>query len=279
MFIPLVVSLFVAAELVAGDPELVAEGFTFTEGPAWNSATGWFFSDPAESIIYRSDKSVVRTQTGGANGLAFDSQGRLIFAEGGAGRLTRLEEDGSITVLADTYDGTRFNAPNDLILHSDGTIYFTDPLSLRKEDQLRDFAGVYSLSPDGQVTLLINDMRYPNGIGLSPDESTLYIADTAGREIRAYDLTNGAVSNGRRHAEVAIPDGFAVDETGRIWAAVSGGIQVIAAEGELLEKIPVRPAPTNCAFGGDDGSSLLVTARPKVFAFRTTTVGLGLGQP
>ena len=150
---------------------------------------------------------------------------------------------------------------------------------MREEDRVREFSGVYALRGDGTLDLLVDDMRYPNGIGLSPDESVLYIADTAGREIRAYDLTSEGVSNGRRHAEVPIPDGFAVDAEGRIWAAVSGGIQVIGADGQLLHKIAIRPAPTNCAFGGTNGSTLLVTARPSVFELITATRSGNLPKP
>lgn len=273
MLSAIVVSLCLTAELAPGEPQLIADGFTFTEGPAYHASVGWYFSDVPESIVYRPDKSTARTESGGANGLAFDAEGRLVCAEGFSGRITRLEADGELAVLADSYDGTRLNAPNDLVIHSNGTIYFTDPKPLREEDQVRDFSGVFALHPDGRLQLLIDDMRYPNGIALSPDESTLYVADTAGREIRAYELSDEGVSNGRRHAEVPIPDGIAVDESGRIWAAVSGGIQVIAADGELLEKISVRPAPTNCAFGGEDGSSLLITARPNVYELDTRTRG------
>lgn len=279
MLIPWVVSICLAADLVSGEPVLVADGFTFTEGPVYRADTGWYFSDVPENIVYRPDKSTVRTGSGGANGLAFDSEGRLVCAEGLSGRITRVEPDGTLTVLADAYEGTRLNAPNDLVIHSNGTIYFTDPKPLRKEDQVRDFSGVYALHPDGSLELLVDDMRYPNGIGLSPDEKTLYIADTAGREIRAYDLTPDGVANGRRYAEVPIPDGFAVDQEGRIWAAVSGGIQVIGVGGELLEKIDVRPAPTNCAFGGQDGSTLLITARPEVFELATKTRGARVAPP
>lgn len=278
MVIPLVVTVCMAAELVSGEPQLVAEGFTFTEGPVYSASTGWYFSDVPENLVYRADKSTVRTDSGGANGLVFDAEGRLVCAEGASGRITRIEADGAVTVLAETYDGARLNAPNDLAIHSNGTIYFTDPKPLRQEDQVRDFSGVYALHSDGRLQLLIDDMRYPNGIGLAPDESVLYVADTAGREIRAYDLSPEGVSNGRKFAEVPIPDGFAVDEEGRIWAAVSGGIQVIAADGGLLEKIQVRPAPTNCAFGGEDGSTLLVTARSSVFEVNTATRGAGLAK-
>lgn len=268
-----VMTVSLAADLAAGEPEQVGEGYTFTEGPVYHAADGWYFSDVPENTIHRLDGSTVRTDTGGGNGLALDAEGRLVCAEGASGRITRLEEDGALTVLADAYDGARLNAPNDLVIHSNGTIYFTDPKPLRKEDQVRGFSGVYALHPDGTLQLLVDDMRYPNGIGLSPDESVLYVADTAGREIRAYDLTADGVANSRRHAEVPIPDGFAVDVEGRIWAAASGGVQVIAADGALLEKIPVRPAPTNCAFGGEDGSVLLITARPQVFRLDTTTQG------
>lgn len=265
----LVTAFFLAAdfELVDGAPELVAEGHEFSEGPLWVPGTGWIFSDIPPNIVHRLNGDPFRTDSGGANGLALDKEGRVVFAEGEAGRVTRLEADGSLTVLADSYNGQRFNAPNDLVVAADGTIFFTDPLPPRPHEAVtRDFAGVYAIYPDGELELLIDDMKYPNGIGLSPDEATLYIADTMNREIRAYDLADVRVSNPRNFCEVTLPDGFAVDRQGRIWCAASGGVSVFDSNGALLEKIRTKRAPTNCAIGGENGSTLLITARQHVYA-------------
>ena len=267
-----IVSAFILAQgaLVSGPVETLGDDYSFSEGPLWLPGSGWVFSDVAANIIYRVDGSVLRSDSGGANGLAVDAQGRLICCEGAARRVTRLEEDGAVTVLADSYEGERLNAPNDLVVRSDGVVFFTDPESLRKDDP-KDlgFSGVYALALDGTLTLLIDDIKYPNGIGLSPDEKTLYVSDTRGANIRAFDLEGVRAVRGRVFCDVRIPDGMAVDPKGNVWSAAAGGIAVFDSSGEPLDKIKIPVMPTNCAFGGKDGKTLFVTARKKVFSLRT----------
>ena len=268
--LPLVI---LSQSLVTGEPEEIVSGLQFSEGPVW-TAEGLLFSDVLANKIYRADKSVYADDTGGANGLALDDEGAVIACQGTARQIARIEHDGAITVIADSYDGKRFNAPNDLVIRSDGTIFFTDPMGLRADDESElGFSAVFAITPDGDVVLLADDLKYPNGIALSPDESTLYIAQTTGANIRAYDLDGTTLSNGRDFAEVRIPDGIAVDADGNVWSTSSAGIVAFNKDGEEIERIKT-PMATNCAFGGDDGSDLFVTIRSAVLRIPTTTRGV-----
>lgn len=268
--LPLVI---LGQSLVTGPPEEVVAGLEFSEGPVW-TAEGLLFSDVVANKIYRADKSVFRENTGGANGLALDDEGQLIACQGSARQVARIDSDGTITVIADAYDGKRFNAPNDLVIRSDGTIFFTDPMGLRADDVSElGFSGVYAITPDGDVVLLGDDFKYPNGIALSPDETTLYVSETTGADIRAFDLDGTTLSNDRVFTKVSIPDGITVDADGNVWSTSSGGIVVFSPDGEELERIKT-PMPTNCAFGGDDGSSLFVTVRSAVLRIPTKVRGV-----
>lgn len=260
--------------LVTGSVTLIGEGFTFTEGPLWLPEGRWVFSDVPEDKIHYEDGTLYRHPSNNANGLALDPQGRLLACE--PGRITRTEKDGSTTVLADSYEGKALNSTNDLTVRSDGTVFFTDPKPLRGGDETElGFAGVYARAPDGEVKLLSDDFTYPNGIALSPDESTLYVSDTTKGHIRAFDLaTDASVSAGRIHCEVRIPDGIAVDAAGRIWSSSSRGIVVFSTRGDALGSVNFRGMPTNCAFGGPDGKTLFITARKVVY-----TVECNIPQP
>ena len=252
--------------LSVGPVELVGDSYMFSEGPLWTSEGIWIFSDVTANMIYAEDRSVVRTASGGANGLALDRTGHVIACEGSARRVTRLEADGTVTVLARAYSKKRFNSPNDLVIRSDGTIFFTDPKSLRKDEESElGFSGVYAITPDGQVVLLTDEFKYPNGIALSPDEKKLYVSDTTKAAIHVFDLDGTTLRNGREFCSVRIPDGMAVDASGRVWSTSSGGVSVYDETGVHLETIRIPVMPTNCAFGGEDGQTLFVTARKKVF--------------
>lgn len=270
-------SVFAAAEgdVITGPVELVAEGLKFTEGPLWLPSGELIFSDVGADTIYREDKGVVRKPSGGANGLALDGQGRLVCCEGQNRRITRTEQDGSITVLAERYEGKRLNSTNDVAVRSDGAIYFTDPKSRRTGDDADlDFSGVYLISPDGVLSLLDDTMDYPNGVALSPDEKTLYVSDTMKAHIRAFDVTEDGVEKGRVFCEVRIPDGMAVDARGYVWSTSAGGIAVFDPEGTPVATFKIPIMPTNCAFGGADLKTLYVTARSRVFKVRCAAPGL-----
>jgi len=265
-----------AGDHVTGPVETVAEGFQFTEGPVWLTSGELVFSDIPADTIYRTDKSAFRKPSGKSNGLTLDTEGRLIACEHWNRRVTRTEADGTITVLAENYDGKKLNSPNDVVVRSDGIIYFTDPpYGLEGREQEQPCQGVYSIAPDGTLALLVDDFIKPNGIGLSPDEKTLYVADTEGNHIRAFDVAeDGSIGNGRVFCELPYPDGMAIDTKGYVWSTAGDGVRVISPAGELVHTVTVPQGPANCAFGGEDGKTLYITARTGLYKVRVATPGI-----
>ncbi|HSW50317.1 MAG TPA: SMP-30/gluconolactonase/LRE family protein, partial [Bryobacteraceae bacterium] len=226
----------------------------------------------------------------GSNGLLLDPRGRLVMCEHGDRRISRLEPGGGKRTLADNYMGKRFNSPNDGVFRSNGDLYFTDPafgLPKRFEDPQRelDFCGVYLLRADGSVTLLTREMSRPNGIALSPDEKTLYVAncDMARPVIMAYPLNaDGTIGAGRVHYDTSsnpeklrgAPDGMKIDKDGNLFASGPGGILVIAPDGTRLGRITSGQTMSNCAWG-NDGSMLYITSDMYLVRIKTTTAGAG----
>lgn len=256
-----------------GDVEQVREKHKFTEGPLYLPAGHLIFSDIPAHRIYNEDGSVFREESGYANGNTLDNEGRLVTAEHKR-RVSRTEKDGSIVTLAEVFEGKKLNSPNDVIVRSDGTIYFTDPPYGGNEVEL-DFNGFFMIGKDGKLTALARDYKKPNGLALSPDEKILYVADTEGAHIRAYDVAaDGSVSNDRVLCELPGPDGIKVDKEGNIWATAKDGVRVISPKGELLETVVFPEQPANLCFGGDDGKTLYVTARTGVYKIRTTVEGI-----
>ncbi len=277
---PILASLVVAAvlgaeSLVAGPIETVGTGFQFTEGPVW-TADGLLFTDIPADTIYRADKTVAFNPSGKTNGLTIDGDGRLIRCEHWNRRVTRVEKDGATTVLADAFGGKKLNSPNDVVWHANGTVFFTDPTyGLEGREQEQSGQGVYAIRPGGDVVQVAGDFRQPNGIALSPDGKTLYVADTNGSHIRAFSITeDGATSGGEVLCKVPTPDGIRVDTEGRIWATSGRGVVVFDAAGTELETIKFPQIPANCGFGGEDGKTLFVTARTAVYSVRTNATGL-----
>ena len=257
----LMIALTLAADsLVVGPVETVAEGFQFTEGPVWTAKGELIFSDIPADTNYRADKTIAFQPSGKSNGLTLDGEGRIIRCEHGNRRVVRIEADGAITVLADSYQGKKLNSPNDAVWHSSGIIYFTDPpYGLEGRVQEQPMQGVYAIHPDGRVVIVADDFIKPNGIALSPDEKTLYVADTEGNHLRAFALTKaGAASGGDALCKVFTPDGIRVDTEGRIWATSMRGVVVFDASGKELEVIKFPQIPANCGFGGPDGKTLYV---------------------
>ncbi len=277
--------------IVADGAELeqIAAGFGFTEGPATDSTGQLFFTDLRSGTINvlarDGSTSVFRTsREDAANGLAFDTQGRLYACEGGSGRLTRTENDGQITVLSDQFGTTRFNSPNDLALSRDGQIYFTDPFFGNRSSQPQPVTGVYRIAPDGQVHLANGDFDRPNGIALSPDERILYVTNdnpSPQGEIWAFDIqADGALANKRLFATAGqVMDGMSVDAEGNVYATsfLSGrraegrGVYVYSANGELLGLILTPEQPTNCTL---TGNTLYVTASTTVHSIQLKVSGV-----
>jgi gluconolactonase len=269
----LVCSAGFAAGFTEGQPEQVRSGHKFTEGPLYMPEGHLLFSDIPAHRIYKEYGTVFREESGYSNGLTLDREGRLIAAEHKR-RVSRTEKDGTIVTLAEAYEGKKLNSPNDVIVRSDGTIFFTDPPYGGNKVEL-DFNGVYKIAPDGALSLLVKDFIKPNGLALSPDEKTLYVADTEGSHLRAFDVAeDGSLSNGRVLCEVPGPDGIKVDTQGNIWATAGDGVRVISPTGELLDTVVFPEKPANCCFGGVDGKTLYVTARTGVYKIRTTVEGI-----
>ncbi len=262
--------------------EEVASGLQFTEGPAWHPDGYLIFSDIPASTIYRvgpEGLQAYRHPSGNSNGLAFDPQGRLVACEHGNRRVSVTGEDGTVVPLAAHYEGRRLNSPNDVVVKSDGAVYFTDPpYGVEAVDRELDFQGVFRVAPDGGLGLVADDFVKPNGLCFSPDESLLYVDDTEQHHVRVFEVaTDGGLRNGRVFFQVSAPeqlrpDGMKVDVEGNLYVAGIDGVWVVAPDGRLLEtwELPIRPS--NLCFG-DDGRSLYVTARPMVYRLRVRNAG------
>ncbi len=268
--------------------EKVTGGYQFVEGPIWTADGFLLFSDIPADTIYKwtpgaSEADVYRMPSGHSNGLTFDAEGRLIACEHGNRRVSRAERDGTIVTLTDRYEGKRLNSPNDVVVASDGSIYFTDPpygLPDQKEGKELDFNGVYRLALDGTLTLLDESFVRPNGLAFSPDEKTLYVNDSQEGHIRAFDVQpDGALANGRVFAELeepekeGVPDGMKVDVQGNVFCTGPGGIWIFSPDGELLGKIDTPEAPANLAWGDADMKTLYITARTGLYRVRVKTGG------
>lgn len=300
--------------LVAPDAklEVIGEGYAWCEGPVWVPADGGFllFSDIPNNAIMRWDAKggarlflkpagytgqTPRGGESGSNGLVLDRQGRLILCQHGDRRIARLESPwdkpvANYVMLADRYDGKRFNSPNDAVVAKDGAIYFTDPpygLEKAFDDPKKElpFQGVYRISPDGKLTLLTKELDAPNGIGLSPDEKTLYVANSGGERnvVVAFPIKADGTLGAEReifNAHELIKqrpgscDGMVVDQHGNVFVAVPGGVAVITPEGKQLGTILTNDRTANVEFG-EDGSTLFICANHRVLKIPTRTKGLG----
>ncbi|MGB3406620.1 MAG: SMP-30/gluconolactonase/LRE family protein [Jannaschia sp.] len=276
----------------------LATGFDWLEGPVWfGDRNCLLFSDiPSHRIMRWSEAegiSVFRAQSNYANGHTRDLQGRLVSCEHGLRRVTRTELDGTITVLADSHRGKPLNSPNDVIVKSDGTIWFSDP----HYGIMTDYEGfrapsenplvVYRADPDtGALDVMVNDMNAPNGLAFSPDESLLYVADTGRmfsedpQHIRVYDCApDGSLSNGRHFHTIdpGCADGLRLDSDGNLWSSAADGVHCIAPDGRLLGKILIPELVSNLCFGGRAKHQLYITATTSLY--RVTLVRNGVQRP
>ena len=256
--------------------ERVASGFVFTEGPLWHPDGFFYFVDIRSNLLYRmvlgQPAEKVRETLGG-NGTTFDLHGRLINCEGDARRVTRTERDGTVGVLLDRFEGKRLNRPNDVICHSDGSLLFTDPgLRVPLGERELDQAGVYRIAPDGAVSLVAK-FEYPNGLALSKDERTLYVANTRWTQyIHALELdASGNMVRRRVFADMSadgtngVPDGMKVDANGNIYSTGPGGVWIFSPEGKALGVILTPERASNVAWAGGDRKTLYITASSSVY--------------
>jgi gluconolactonase len=273
----------------------LANGFGGPLGPAegplwWKEGHYLLFSDIHNNkrmkYVPGSGVSLFKEPTNRANGLTRDVQGRLVACEHDTRRVTRQELDGSITVIANSFQGRQLNRPNDVVVKSDGCIYFTDPWTNPAPPEQWDqtFSGVFRVTPDlGTMTLLIGDFVIPNGLAFSPDESVLYINDSRRGHIRAFDMMpNGTLARQTdrvfvelRGDEPGVPDGMKVDTEGNVYCGGAGGIWIIDPKGKKLGRIVHgAPATTNVAFGGDDWKVLYFTTRNQLGAVNVKVPGI-----
>ena len=288
-------------DLIASEAviERIAGGLWFTEGPVWRG-TELLFSDIPNKRIVRwrrlpEGPELTTYARGMSNGLTLDRQGRVLAAEHDGRRVTRVADDGTRSVLAEQFQGKRLNSPNDIVVKSDGSVYFTDPpygvnpsapgtprpagwWTKPIPGKEQPCHGLYRIAPDGTVHLLVDDFALPNGLAFSPDESVLYVDDSAHKHIRAFDvrpdstLTKSRVLLDMASEDPGVPDGLKVDLSGNVFCTGPGGVWVCRANGALLGRIILPELPSNLAWG-EDGSVLFLTARTSVYRLQTKTRG------
>jgi gluconolactonase len=274
--------------LIADDAKLgiVATGFGFTEGPVWDPAGFLYVSDEEINKIFRVSLNDGRKEElialGDPDGNTYDRQGRLIDCASVLRAIIAISKEGKYKILADHFEGKKFNSPNDVIVGPDSALYFTDPtLDLPKgEKQEIPFQGVYRLDKNGKVTLLTKDLSQPNGLAFSPDGKKFYVDDSEQRNVRVYDFAaNGLLTNGRIFGEEpggkdeGVPDGIKVDGKGNLFVTGPKGIWVWSSDGTHLGTIAMPEQPANLTWGGTDRSTLYITATTSVYKLQTRTHG------
>lgn len=271
--------------------EKIATGFQFLEGPVWlssghplTSLTGasqecLIFSDIPASRIYwfrAGETGVLRDNTGEANGNTLDADGSLLSCEHQNRRVSRMAADGQVETVVDRLKGSRLNSPNDIVVRSDGMIFFTDPpYGVSQEQRELDFQGVFALSPqNGALKLLQDDFEKPNGLAFSLNENHLYVADTEKGHLRLFDVdTDGSLSSNRTFCECERPDGLRLDEAGNVWVACLNGVEIFDPKGAHIGSVPLPERPANLTFGDADARSIYICARTSLYRTRSKIPG------
>ncbi|MDP6454529.1 MAG: SMP-30/gluconolactonase/LRE family protein [SAR202 cluster bacterium] len=267
------------------EPQKLAGDLQFTEGPLWHPDGYLLFSDiPSNEIKKYTPGGSVETHltpSRNSNGLTFDRDGVLVACEHTGRQVSRQAANGQMEPVATHYDGKRLNSPNDVVVHSSGRIFFTDPpYGIQPEEAEIGFNGVYRIDADGSVTMLESDFGRPNGLAFSPDESILYVDDTERRNVRAFDVgSDFSLSNDRVFIDMdtppaGSPDGMKVDTEGNLYVTGAGGVWVIGPDASHIGTIEFPELPANVAFGGDDYKTLFVTARTGLYSVQVNVAGI-----
>lgn len=265
-------------------PSTIAEGFEFTEGPVWHPDGYLLFSDIPANTIYRyvpgETSQPFLSPSGNSNGLTYDRSGRLLACEHGGRRVSRMAGTGVMETLAEQYDGKRLNSPNDIVVHSSGAIFFTDPpYGIDPDPGEQGFNGVYRLDTDGSVHLLNNGMNRPNGLALSLDESILYVDDSRNRHVLAFPLDTGlGVGDPTVLVDMDVetpggPDGMKLDSEGNLYVTGPGGLWITTPDGTHLGTIEFPQVPANLCFGGANLRTIFVTARTGLYSIEVNVPG------
>ena len=264
--------------------EKIAAGFGFTEGPVWDPHGFLYVSDEEKnriSRVYPDGRVEVVLEIGDPDGSTLDAEGRLVTTASVLRAIVRVEAGGKYTVLADKFEGKRFNSPNDIVVGPDGAFYFTDPtLDLPKgQPQEIPVQGVYRLGKDGAVRQLTSDLAQPNGLAFSPDGKRLYIDDTEKREIRVYDVASDmSLRNGRlfgkEEGRGGVPDGLRVDAKGNVYCTGPGGVWVWDAEGAHIGTVMLPESTANFNWGDADYGTLYFSSRTSIYRLKTKTRGV-----
>jgi gluconolactonase len=257
--------------------EKLAGGFAFTEGPAADARGNIYFSDIPNNRIHKwslnGKLSTFRENSGGANGLYFDKDGNLLVCEGGGRRLVSIDQKGNVSVLADKYQGKKFNSLNDLWIDPKGGVYFTDPRYGGRDGMEQDGEHVYYLAPDRKKLIrVVDDMVRPNGVIGTPDGKTLYVTDNGDRKTFAYKVNQDGTLSGKKLIAPEGSDGMTIDNEGNIYLT-SRVVAVYNKNGEKIEEIQVPEGPANVCFGGSDNQTLFITARTSLYSVKMRVKG------
>lgn len=267
------------------EPEVIAGPYEFTEGPYWHPDGYLLFSDIPANRVYKWTESegaeVFLEPSGNSNGIQADIDGAILLAQH-AGRVSKVNEDTSLTVLADSYEGKRLNSPNDLAVHSNGSIFFTDPpFGVDEEDRELDFSGVYKLSSDGDLSVIYDEFQYPNGIVFNADETVLYVDDSGTGNIVAFEVDEDGnphspelfANVGEMGSGTGAADGMVTDQQGNLYVTGPQGLTIFDENGYQLHQISFDEQITNLGWGGENSDRLFITGSDNVYRFQLNTTG------
>ena len=271
--------------LIEGEePEIITGDYQFTEGPYWHPDGFLIFSDIPANTVYRWSEDggadVFLEPSGNSNGIQADLDGNIILAQH-RGSVSKLDQDGELTVLVDNYEGNRLNSPNDIAVHSNGNIYFTDPpFGVDEEDREIDFSGVYKLSPVGELTLIYDELALPNGLVFSSDESQYFLNDSETGDILIFQVGQDGMPNSPQlfanvgeMSSMGGADGMVTDLRGNLFTTGPNGLTIFNQDGEQLHLIEFDEQITNLEWGGEDLNELFITGSDNVYRLLTNTIG------